>query len=93
MPKDCLNGNFCFCAAPDIDTNPLCQASDGSYSSTEHFSRALPATRELRVLQGLGTQGTVASVCASSITALDEPTFGYKPAVDAMLHALRSRLQ
>src|SRR5262249_38187955 len=91
-PKQCINGNFCFCASPDIDTNPLCQAPDGTYDSTERWSRALPAVRELRVLQGLGAQATVASVCAIDVSAKDKPTFGYKPAVDAILHTLRSRL-
>jgi hypothetical protein len=90
-PTDCAGG-ACECINPDIVDNPICQAVDGSYSSTQRFARALPGVRELRVLQGLGQQGTVGSVCAAVISGSAQPTFGYKPSVDAILHALRSRI-
>jgi hypothetical protein len=90
-PKDCTNDASCFCTGADIDTNPICQASDGSYSNVERFARALPATRELRVLQGLGAQATVASICAA-VTTGNGPTVAYKPAADAILRTLRPRV-
>ena len=49
--------------------------------------------RELRLLRSLGDQATVASVCAAEATGVAQPTFGYKPAVDAALRMLRSRLE
>jgi hypothetical protein len=91
-PMDCAMA-ACDCAPPDIDTNPVCQAADGSYSSKQGFARALPGLRQLRVLKGLGDQAAVASVCAAQTTGGSQPTFGYKPAVDAALRLLRSRLE
>ncbi len=84
--------NPCNCVGPDLETNPVCQAPDGSYSTTETFARALPSTRILHVLQGLGTRATVASVCAEITSGTTTPTYAYKPAVDAMLRTLRPRL-
>ena len=92
MPIDCAVG-ICDCAPPDIAGNPLCQAPDGSYSSKEAFARALPGLRDLRLLRSLGEQATVASVCAAQVNDPSLPTFGYKPAVDATLRMLRSRLE
>jgi hypothetical protein len=91
MPEDCaITG--CDCQNQDIDTNPLCQASDGTYSSTSRFAAARPGVRELEVLQGLGDQGVVASVCAATVTGTTQPTFGYKPALDAVLRSIRAHV-
>ena len=89
-PKACTTPT-CECSAPG--NNPLCQAPDGSYSSTEGFARALPSTRPLRLLRSLGQQAAVASVCAAETTGALKPTFGYKPAIDAALRLLRSRVE
>ncbi len=92
MPVSCVAAD-CDCVGPDLQTNPACQAPDGSYGTTEYYARALPSTRPLRVLQGLGDRATVASVCAEGSPSPDSPTFAYKPAVDAILRTLRPRLQ
>jgi hypothetical protein len=86
------NAGACNCLPPDIDTNPACQAPDGTYSSTETYARALPSTRPLQVLQALGDRASVASICAQVTTGADDPTYAYKPAADAILRALRPRL-
>jgi hypothetical protein len=91
-PVACAGGT-CDCIAPDIDTNPICQAPDGTYSGTELFARALPSTRDLQVLQGLGERATVASVCAAITADPTLPNYAYQPAVDAILRTLRPRLQ
>jgi hypothetical protein len=93
-PKDCtVELDDCHCVDPDIATNPLCQAADGTYGPVERWARALPAARELRVLQGVGDQAVVASICAPVVAGPPQPAFGYKPAVDAMLRSLRRRLE
>ena len=93
-PKDCaVETDDCHCTAIDIDTNPICQQADGAYGPVERWARALPSTRELRVLQGLGDQSVVASICAPIVAGPAQPTFAYKPAVDAILRSLRSRLE
>lgn len=81
----------CECSAPN--GNPVCQAPDGTYSKVERFGKALPGIRPLRLLKELGEQGVVASVCAASAQEPAQPAFGYKPAIDATLRALRSRLE
>src|SRR5262249_44030773 len=88
---DC-NKAPCDCKAPDIDTNPECQSPTGAYSSSILYARALPGTRELEVLKALGDQGVVASVCAATVTGASQPTFGYKPALDAVLKAVRDHV-
>lgn len=90
-PLPCATGT-CNCAPPDIDTNPACQAPDGTYSSLQRYARALPSTRPLQLLRALGDRATVASICAEVTSDPTTPTFAYKPAVDAILRTLRPRL-
>jgi hypothetical protein len=90
QPINCT-GPTCPCNPPGND--PICQSADGSYGPQAVFGRALPGTRELRLLQQLGDRAAVASVCAVSGSGTAAPTFGYKPAVDAMLRLLRGKLE
>jgi hypothetical protein len=93
-PKDCtVDSADCHCTDPDIDTNPICQSTDGTYGPVERWARALPGVRELRVLQGLGDQAVVASICAPVVSGASQKTFAYKPAMDAVLRSLRSRIE
>jgi len=78
---------------PDIQTNPICQAPDGTYGPTELYARALPSTRDLQVLNALGKQATVASVCAGVTADPGSAIFAYKPAVDAILRTLRPHVE
>jgi hypothetical protein len=89
-PMTCADPT-CDCSVPG--DNPVCQSPDGTYSKVERFGKAMPGIRELRLLKDLGEQGIVASVCAESAQDPAQPTFGYKPAIDATLRALRSRLE
>lgn len=82
----------CECKATDFDTNPLCQAPDGSFTNIQRLSKGLPGIRPLRVLRDLGSQGITTSICAASVTDVTQPNFGYKPAIDAVLRSLRTRL-
>jgi hypothetical protein len=63
------------------------------YGTTELFARALPSSRDLSVLRALGTRATVGSICAEVTVGSSTPTFGYKPAVDAILRTLRPRIE
>lgn len=90
-PKDCTGGG-CECEGAAIATNPLCQASDGSYGPVQRFAGAFPGVRELQVVKGLGDRAAVGSVCAPLTVGAEAPTFGYKPTVDAVLRALRQRI-
>lgn len=79
----------CECKESDFQTNPLCQAGDGSYTNIQRYSKGLPGTRELMLVRDLGQQGVAASICAEAVEDGQQPTFGYKPAVDAVLRSLR----
>jgi hypothetical protein len=55
--------------------------------------KAYPTIRELRVAKGLGTQSVVASLCAKDVTsATTAPTFGYNPAMQAIVSRLTGPL-
>jgi hypothetical protein len=90
-PKSCTSG-ACECDGNSIATNPICQSNDGSYSSFQLYARALPGIRELQVVKGLGDRASVGSVCAPITVGAQDPTFGYKPTVDAALRTLRRRI-
>jgi hypothetical protein len=83
----------CECKAADSDTNPLCQAPDGTYTNIQRWSKGLPGLRELDVVRGLGKQGVAASICAEVVHDAKQPTFGYRPAVDSVLRSLRPIMQ
>jgi hypothetical protein len=104
-PKACANGDTnCDCSAnPSGDSkavvtenSPLCQG--GASINSQMFAKAYPGTRELSVLQGLGENAIVASICPKVIVAADpdnpsaDPNYGYNPAVSAILERLKSKL-
>ena len=91
-PRLCVDATCECTTAQEFTTNPVCQEDSGAYGTTQRFGRATPATRALRVIQALGPQGTVASLCTEPVFSTAEPAFGYKPAVDALVRALRGRL-
>jgi hypothetical protein len=87
------NDTSCECLTlAEIDTNPVCQEDNGNYTSVQHFGRATPATRPLRLLQRLGAQAVVTSICTEPSFQPNAEDFGYKPATDAMMRALRNYL-
>jgi hypothetical protein len=90
--KTC-SGDGCECDGAKINTNPLCQQPDGSYSAVQRFAQALPSPRQLQLIRALGDRAAVGSICASSVTGPDQALFGYKPSIDAVLRALRGRIQ
>jgi hypothetical protein len=76
--------------------SPLCQG--GASINTQTWAKAYPGTRELRVLQGLGENAIVASICPKVMNAADpnkpsaDPNYGYNPAVNAILSRLQVTL-
>jgi hypothetical protein len=90
-PKDCSLG-ACECQGAAIATNPICQQPDGSYAPIERAARALPGVRELELVRALGERAALGSVCAPIVDNPQQVTFGYRPAVDALLRTLRRRI-
>jgi hypothetical protein len=104
-PKTCTDadGQSCDCSPKNgnsrevVEANsPLCQG--GANINTQTAAKAYPGTRELSVLQGLGDNAIVASICPKVIAAADpnnpaaDPNYGYNPAVNAILARLKIEL-
>jgi len=98
-PKDCnaaANAGACDCASSpgsattDPGGPPLCSTAT---RTTQIRGKAYPTIRELRVAKGLGSQAVVASICAKDVTsAPTSPTFGYNPAMQAIVNRLKNAL-
>lgn len=100
--RDCVNGDdSCQCtpdlkgsAAAVVETNsPLCQPpSGGRASTTQFFGQANPGTRELLFARALGTRAAPASICPKQSSG-DGPSFGYLPALDALVDRIAVTLE
>jgi hypothetical protein len=74
---------------PNATQNPLCQASDGSYSTTQYYAKAYPGLRVLGLLHGVGEQAVVGSICPQNTSDPNSPNFGYRP----VMRAVEERMQ
>lgn len=97
-PRDCTKEDSCDCGIKNdaYKNNPLCQAEDGTYSTTQIKAKAFPGRRELSVLEGIGDQAIVASVCPANMDEGDGASppddFGYRPAIGALIDRLKEKL-
>jgi hypothetical protein len=96
-PKTCNEQTDCDCFVPPMGNaaaaqNPLCQGA-GGYSNVQVRAKGYPGTRELQVLQGLGEQAIVASICPSNVSNMGAADFGYRPAIAALISRLRNALR
>ena len=91
-PKVCtMGGQDCDCSPEDVTAgmkNPLCVPP-----SNQTRAKAYPGIRELQVLQGLGDQAIVASICPASLDKTKAETYGYQPAIAALISRLRNALR
>jgi hypothetical protein len=94
-PKDCsVTTTACDCVDQSGgQDNPLCRAPDGTFGSTQYRAKAYPTPRVLSVLQGLGARAVVGSICAPELTDPTSAAYGYRPAVRALLEAMRPSLR
>jgi hypothetical protein len=94
-PRDCASPTEgCDCNATDVTASrPLCQHPNGGpVGTTQYYAKAYPGVRHLQVVKGLGAQGVLASICAKNVRSADPNTdgsFGYNPALDALVTAIR----
>lgn len=82
----------CDCAGYNSEDNPLCQAEDNSFGTTQYFAKAYPGVRHLQVLNGVGNSAVVASICPKEMTDVDALDFGYRPAMQAVVDKLKTKL-
>jgi hypothetical protein len=83
----------CDCKADAAADNPLCQAPDGSYGTTQYSAKAYPGTRSLEVVKLLNTQGIVGSICPAQMANAAQPDYGYRPAIRSIIEQLGQRLE
>lgn len=97
-PKTCTrerqtNREACDCYENNLD-RPLCEQDPGEAAPgiTQHWAKAYPGTRQLEVLRDYGTNSIVASICARNVSTPDQPDFGYRPAISAVVDRLKEQL-
>ncbi|MBW2452955.1 MAG: hypothetical protein JRI68_00510 [Deltaproteobacteria bacterium] len=91
--RDCTNPNEIACDCTDSNNdNPLCQAPNGQFGTTQYFAKAYPARRELQVLKGLGSQGVVGSICPAQLSDTGDADHGYRPTLAAIAETVQPAL-
>ena len=94
-PRDCsdLTLTHCDCINPDTD-NPLCapNPNDGGARTLQVAAKAYPSPRTMSVIEGVGDQGVLTSICPSNLTAPGANDYAYRPVIRALIERLASRL-
>lgn len=82
----------CDCGDEPSRNRPLCQPPEGGpATTTQYFENAYPAPRILQVLQGIGDNAVVASICPKNLKVSKNSTnFGYNAAMRALGNQLWS---
>jgi hypothetical protein len=96
-PIPCNEGNAdgCDCNVSESGYDrSICEYADPLVDGTQVRGKAYPGLRQLEVLKGLGHHAVVASVCPKNTTAVGndpaaDPSYGYNPAVGAMVSRLK----
>lgn len=84
LQRDCSKDS-CECSDPKND-NPLCATNpNGTGRTLQVRARALPGLRQLNLLEKLGPQAVVGSVCAAQVSNAQVDDFGYVPTMRGML--------
>lgn len=96
-PRDCSNAgnNACLCTEDHLPENsPLCQPPDGGPAdTTQYFEQATPGLRQLELMSKL-PNGMPASICPKVVDGdASASSYGYNPAMRALLRKLGSVLE
>ena len=94
IKENCSGGDNCDCSDEPRKGRPLCKSSpDASTAAdtTQRYGKAYPPSRILRVLRDFGDNSIVASICPK-IEDQESPSFGYNPAVNAIVDRLATKL-
>jgi hypothetical protein len=90
-PRICTEPEDCDCFGPNLEQmmNPLCQNAQGVYTTQQLRGKAYPGTRILQVLQGIGEQAIVGSICPANVRDKNRDDYGFSPTVRAIGSKLR----
>ncbi len=93
-PVNCADANIAACDCKDRDQvygRSLCNGT------TQNSAKAYPGVRHLQVLKDFGEKGThnsiVASICPKSLNKANPASYGYNPAVSAIVERLKEALR
>ncbi|HEY2512516.1 MAG TPA: hypothetical protein VGI39_16730 [Polyangiaceae bacterium] len=98
-PRDCTvadNRFDCDCSSTGLSPDELSPVCDPATPTLQKFAKAYPTTRELLLAKKLGTQGIVSSICPTDVAdnaAQNDPLYGYRPAVGALVNHLKGAFQ
>lgn len=92
VPKDCTQPGGCDCeVSGNPEESPLCQQTDGSYSTSQRYAKGYPGTRHLQVAKDFGENSIIASICPKvSKGDKTNSNYGYTPAVNAIIDRLKT---
>ncbi len=87
QPVDCaVPSKQQSCDCVDAPENPLCwDVATKSFGTRQYRAKAYPGRRQLAVLQGVGAQAVVASICPSNTSDAQAADYGYRPFVQAFV--------
>ena len=105
QPRDCTlpeNNGACDCQGGPSQNTALCQVSAGTHGSMQINGKAYPSVREMTIAHAMASQpppvgnhAIVSSLCPIHTTPQgdDDPVFGYRPAVNAIVDRLKTGLE
>ncbi|MDI3289593.1 hypothetical protein [Polyangium sp. 15x6] len=95
-PRDCSDESSsipCDCFSVNNDS-PLCapNPNDGGARTLQVAAKAYPSPRTMSVIEGVGNQGVLTSICPSQLTDTSAPDYAYRPVVQALVERMANRL-
>jgi hypothetical protein len=92
-PCNMNNQDGCDCNASEEAYNrSLCEYPGGGADGTQIRAKAYPGVRHLQVLKSFGDNAIVASICPKDATNQGSASYGYNPAVAAMIRRFKEAL-
>jgi hypothetical protein len=100
-PRDCslaANKSACDCPSsgtwPHADTPPLCGDGVTNAQTMQVAAKSYPTIREIELAHMMGGQGVLSSICPihPQMQGANDPLYGYRPAVAAIVNRLKSEL-
>ncbi len=76
-------------------TTTLCDVNpkDGGKRTLQTSGKAYPGRRELAIVKALGPQGIVGSLCPAQMNDPSQLSFGFRPAMRAIIERLQPALE
>lgn len=92
---NCAESDYsCDCGDEPSKNRPVCKlnpTAEAPATDDQHWARAYPGRRILQVVEGLAGQGVPASICPK-VLETTSPSYGYRPAMDALSRRLPGAL-